>query len=46
MASDLPQLAEADLNPLLATPGTVTVLYARVRLLPRRAQDPCLRRLR
>ena len=46
MASDLPQLAEADFNPVLATPGAVTVLDARLRLLPRRAQDPYLRRLR
>ncbi|MGV9452504.1 bifunctional acetate--CoA ligase family protein/GNAT family N-acetyltransferase [Streptomyces sp. NPDC003635] len=46
MASDLPQLAEADFNPVLATPGGVTVLDARVRLLPRRPQDPYLRRLR
>ncbi|MEV6481866.1 GNAT family N-acetyltransferase [Streptomyces sp. NPDC051576] len=46
MASDLPQLAEADFNPVLATPGRVTVLDARVRLLPRRPQDPYLRRLR
>ncbi|MFE0677221.1 GNAT family N-acetyltransferase [Streptomyces sp. NPDC058867] len=46
MASDLPQLAEADLNPVLATPGGVTALDARVRLLPRRPQDPYLRRLR
>ncbi|MCW7943778.1 CoA-binding protein [Streptomyces hygroscopicus] len=46
MASDLPQLAEADFNPVLATPGGVTVLDARVRLLPRRHQDPYLRRLR
>ncbi|MGW7210792.1 acetate--CoA ligase family protein, partial [Streptomyces sp. NPDC054837] len=46
MASDLPQLAEADFNPVLATPGGVSVLDARVRLLPRRAQDPYLRRLR
>lgn len=46
MASDLPQLAEADFNPVLATPGRVTVLDARVRLLPRRLQDPYLRRLR
>lgn len=46
MASDLPQLAEADFNPVLATPGAVSVLDARVRLLPRRAQDPYLRRLR
>lgn len=46
MASDLPQLAEADFNPVLATPGGVTVLDARVRLMPRAAQDPYLRRLR
>ncbi|MBD0741360.1 bifunctional GNAT family N-acetyltransferase/acetate--CoA ligase family protein [Streptomyces sp. CBMA152] len=46
MAADLPQLAEADFNPVLATPGGVTVLDARVRLLPRRARDPYLRRLR
>ncbi|MBN0042746.1 GNAT family N-acetyltransferase [Streptomyces actuosus] len=46
MASDLPQLAEADVNPVLATPGAVTVLDSRLRLLPRRAQDPYLRRLR
>ncbi|MCD7442333.1 GNAT family N-acetyltransferase [Streptomyces lincolnensis] len=46
MARDLPQLAEADFNPVLATPGGVTVLDARVRLLPRRPQDPYLRRLR
>ena len=46
MAEDLPQLAEADFNPVLATPGQVTVLDARIRLLPRRPKDPCLRRLR
>ncbi|MET7597739.1 GNAT family N-acetyltransferase [Streptomyces sp. NPDC005481] len=46
MAGDLPQLAEADFNPVLATPGQVTVLDARIRLLPRRPHDPYLRRLR
>ncbi|GHF33548.1 bifunctional acetate--CoA ligase family protein/GNAT family N-acetyltransferase [Streptomyces fumanus] len=46
MAADLPQLAEADLNPVLATPGGITVLDTRLRLLPRRPQDPYLRRLR
>ncbi|MHC3469863.1 bifunctional acetate--CoA ligase family protein/GNAT family N-acetyltransferase [Streptomyces sp. 7R007] len=46
MAGDLPQLAEADFNPVLASPGGVRVLDARVRLLPRRPQDPYLRRLR
>ncbi|MGW5735945.1 MULTISPECIES: bifunctional acetate--CoA ligase family protein/GNAT family N-acetyltransferase [Streptomyces] len=46
MACDLPQLAEADLNPVLARPGGTTALDARVRLLPRTAHDPYLRRLR
>ncbi|CAM5566204.1 bifunctional acetate--CoA ligase family protein/GNAT family N-acetyltransferase [Streptomyces aurantiogriseus] len=46
MAADLPQLAETDFNPVLATPGGVTVLDARIRLLPCRPQDPYLRRLR
>ncbi|MER5199962.1 bifunctional acetate--CoA ligase family protein/GNAT family N-acetyltransferase [Streptomyces sp. NPDC002755] len=46
MAADLPQLAEADFNPVLATADAVTVLDARIRLLPRRPQDPYLRRLR
>jgi acyl-CoA synthetase (NDP forming)/GNAT superfamily N-acetyltransferase len=46
MASDLPQLAEADFNPVLATPGSVSALDVRVRLLPRRPHDPYLRRLR
>ncbi|MET8471798.1 GNAT family N-acetyltransferase [Streptomyces sp. NPDC006422] len=46
MAGDLPQLAEADLNPVLATADGVTALDARVRLTPARARDPYLRRLR
>lgn len=46
MAEDLPQLAEADFNPVLATSGGLTVLDARTRLLPCRPQDPYLRRLR
>lgn len=46
MACDLPQLAEADLNPVLARPGAVTALDVRIRLLPRTAHDPYLRRLR
>ncbi|CAM5666726.1 acyl-CoA synthetase [Streptomyces spiroverticillatus] len=46
MACDLPQLAEADLNPVLARPDGVTALDVRVRLLPRTAHDPYLRRLR
>ncbi|MFF5022947.1 GNAT family N-acetyltransferase [Streptomyces collinus] len=46
MATDLPQLAEADLNPVLAGPHGVTSLDAHVRLVPRRPHDPYLRRLR
>ncbi|RSS03041.1 GNAT family N-acetyltransferase [Streptomyces sp. WAC00469] len=46
MACDLPQLAEADLNPLLAGPDGVMALDVRVRLEPRRPCDPYLRRLR
>ena len=46
MACDLPQLAEADLNPVVARPDGVVVLDVRVRLLPRHAHDPYLRRLR
>ncbi|MDH6144300.1 acyl-CoA synthetase (NDP forming)/GNAT superfamily N-acetyltransferase [Kitasatospora sp. GP30] len=46
MATDLPQLAEADLNPLIARPGGLLCVDARVRLEPRPAFDPYLRRLR
>lgn len=46
MACDLPQLAEADLNPIVARPDGVAALDVRLRLLPRRARDPHLRRLR
>ncbi|MEU7166752.1 GNAT family N-acetyltransferase [Streptomyces morookaense] len=46
MACDLPQLVEADLNPVVACPDGVTALDARIRLAPRRAHDPYLRRLR
>ncbi|WP_035844205.1 bifunctional acetate--CoA ligase family protein/GNAT family N-acetyltransferase [Kitasatospora azatica] len=46
LATDLPQLAEADLNPLIARPGGLLCVDARVRLEPRPAFDPYLRRLR
>ncbi|MFE3647383.1 GNAT family N-acetyltransferase [Streptomyces sp. NPDC059152] len=45
MADDLPELAEAECDPLIARPDGCTVVDARVRLLPRRASDPYLRRL-
>ncbi|MFF4215275.1 bifunctional acetate--CoA ligase family protein/GNAT family N-acetyltransferase [Streptomyces nondiastaticus] len=46
MACDLPQLAEADLNPVVPCPDGVMALDARIRLEPRQAYDPYLRRLR
>jgi acetyl-CoA synthetase (ADP-forming)/acetyltransferase len=39
MVADLPQLAELDLNPLLALGGGVVALAARVRLAPPRAEQ-------
>jgi acyl-CoA synthetase (NDP forming) len=46
LACDLPQLAEADLNPVVARADGVAALDVRVRVLPRHAHDPYLRRLR
>ncbi|WP_406289277.1 GNAT family N-acetyltransferase [Embleya sp. NBC_00896] len=46
LADDVPQLVEADLNPLIARPDGVTVVDARIRLAPRTGHDPYLRRLR
>ncbi|MCH0557315.1 GNAT family N-acetyltransferase [Streptomyces sp. MUM 16J] len=46
LACDLPQLAEADLNPVLAGPHGVHALDVRIRLVPRHTNDPYLRRLR
>ncbi|MET9074802.1 GNAT family N-acetyltransferase [Streptomyces sp. NPDC004232] len=46
MTTDLPQLADADLNPVLAGPHGITTLDARIRLVPRQEHDPYLRRLR
>lgn len=45
MADHLPELAEAECNPVIAGPDAVTVVDARVRLLPYHARDPYLRRL-
>jgi acyl-CoA synthetase (NDP forming) len=46
MACDLPQLTDVDLNPLIATSSGVTCVDAKLRLEPRPAPDPYLRRLR
>ncbi|UKY47937.1 bifunctional GNAT family N-acetyltransferase/acetate--CoA ligase family protein [Streptomyces inhibens] len=45
MADDLPELVDAECNPVIARPDGITVVDAGVRLLPRRAIDPYLRRL-
>lgn len=46
MACDLPQLAEADLNPVVVRTDGVLALDVRVRLAPRYPVNPYLRRLR
>jgi acyl-CoA synthetase (NDP forming) len=47
LAEDLPEVAELDLNPVLAGPGGVIAVDAKLRLAPVGAEpDPTLRRLR
>jgi acyl-CoA synthetase (NDP forming) len=46
LADDLPEVAELDLNPVMARPGGVTAVDVRVRVSPAEPQDPFLRRLR
>ncbi|MFJ2866077.1 GNAT family N-acetyltransferase [Kitasatospora sp. NPDC087314] len=46
LADDFPELAEADLNPVIARPDGAVCVDARVRLEPRPSFDPYLRRLR
>jgi acyl-CoA synthetase (NDP forming)/L-amino acid N-acyltransferase YncA len=46
LAEDLPEVAELDLNPILAGPGGVVAVDAKLRLAPVGAEpDPMLRRL-
>ena len=45
LADDLPQVAELDLNPVIARPDDAHVVDARIRLLPTQLADPYLRRL-
>jgi acyl-CoA synthetase (NDP forming)/GNAT superfamily N-acetyltransferase len=45
LADDLPQVAEMDLNPVIARPDGAHVVDARIRLLPTQPADPYLRRL-
>jgi acyl-CoA synthetase (NDP forming) len=46
LADDLPEVAELDLNPVIARPDGVFAVDARIRLTPVRPQDPFLRKLR
>ena len=47
LAEDLPEIAELDLNPVLAAPAGVLAVDAKLRLAPIGAEpDPTLRRLR
>ncbi|MBO0786799.1 MAG: acetate--CoA ligase family protein, partial [Actinobacteria bacterium] len=46
LADDLPQVAELDLNPVIARPDGVTAVDARIRVTNRESADPFLRQLR
>jgi acyl-CoA synthetase (NDP forming) len=46
LADDIPEIAELDLNPVIARPDGVQAVDARVRIAPANPQDPFLRRLR
>ena len=45
LADDIPEIAELDLNPVIARPDGVSAVDARIRLTPVQPQDPFLRRL-
>jgi acyl-CoA synthetase (NDP forming)/L-amino acid N-acyltransferase YncA len=46
LTDDLPEIAELDLNPVIARPERAVVVDARVRVAPQPPQDPFLRKLR
>jgi acyl-CoA synthetase (NDP forming)/GNAT superfamily N-acetyltransferase len=46
LSDDLPEVAELDLNPVIARPDSAVAAGARIRLAPQAPQDPFLRRLR
>jgi acyl-CoA synthetase (NDP forming)/GNAT superfamily N-acetyltransferase len=46
LAADLPEVAELDLNPVIARPDGVFAVDARIRVAGQAAADPFLRRLR
>jgi acyl-CoA synthetase (NDP forming)/GNAT superfamily N-acetyltransferase len=45
LADDIPEIAELDLNPVIARPDGVSAVDARIRLVRVQPQDPFLRRL-
>ena len=46
LADDLPQVAELDLNPVIARPDGITAVDARIRVTSHGTDDPFLRQLR
>lgn len=46
LADEVPEIAELDLNPVIARPDSACPVDARIRLVPAEPQDPFLRRLR
>ena len=46
LSDDLPEIAELDLNPVIARPDSAVAVDARIRVAPQVSQDPFLRRLR
>jgi acyl-CoA synthetase (NDP forming)/RimJ/RimL family protein N-acetyltransferase len=46
LADDLPEVAELDLNPVIARPDGVSAVDARIRITPAEHRDPFLRKLR
>jgi acyl-CoA synthetase (NDP forming)/GNAT superfamily N-acetyltransferase len=46
LTDDLPEIAELDLNPVIARPDSAIAVDARIRVAPQIPQDPFLRRLR
>jgi acyl-CoA synthetase (NDP forming)/GNAT superfamily N-acetyltransferase len=46
LADEVPEIAELDLNPVIAQAGGAHPVDARIRLVPAEPQDPFLRRLR
>jgi acyl-CoA synthetase (NDP forming) len=46
LADDLPDVAELDLDPVIARPDGLFAVDARIRLAPNPADDPFLRKLR